>query len=101
MPASLNADTLVKLHESYQGIEQMRLRARSCVFWNGINRYILLKLCASVQRATKCSVPNRVNPCHIGGCVAGLSIVWCTRSGCERCAVFPVGRCRTARRGLV
>ena len=35
-----------------------------------------------------------------GGCVAGLSVVWCARSGSERCAVFLVGRCRTARRGL-
>ena len=35
-----------------------------------------------------------------GGCVGGLSVVWCARSGCERCAIFPVGRCRTARRGL-
>ena len=29
-----------------------------------------------------------------GGCVAGLSVVWCARSGCGRCALFPVGRCR-------
>ena len=34
------------------------------------------------------------------GCVAGLSVVWCARSGCGRCTVFPVGRCRTARRVL-
>ena len=35
-----------------------------------------------------------------GGCVARLSVVRCARSGSERCAVFLVGRCRTARRGL-
>ena len=35
-----------------------------------------------------------------GGCVAGLSVVWCARSGSERYAVFLVGRFRTARRGL-
>ena len=35
-----------------------------------------------------------------GGCVTGLSVVWCARSGSERCAVFLVGRFRTARRGL-
>ena len=35
-----------------------------------------------------------------GGCVAGLSVVWCARSGSERCAVFLVGRFGTARRGL-
>ena len=38
MPASLHAETLAKLHESHQGIEKTRLRARSCVFWNGINQ---------------------------------------------------------------
>ena len=30
-----------------------------------------------------------------GGCVAGLSVVWCARSGSGRCDVFLVGRCRT------
>ena len=30
-----------------------------------------------------------------GGCVAGLSVVWCAHSGCGCCALFPVGRCRT------
>ena len=35
-----------------------------------------------------------------GGCVAALSVVWCARFGCGRCALFPVGRCRTARRDL-
>ena len=31
---------------------------------------------------------------------AGLSVVWCARFGCGRCALFPVGRCRTARRDM-
>ena len=31
MPASIHAESRVKLHESHQGIEKMRLRARSCV----------------------------------------------------------------------
>ena len=30
-----------------------------------------------------------------GGCVAGLSVVWCARSGCVRCALFPEGRYQT------
>ena len=36
-----------------------------------------------------------------GGCVPGLSVVQCAHSGCGRCAIFPVGRCRTAGRGLL
>ena len=62
MPASLHAEILAKLHEYHQGIEKTRLRARSCVFWNGTNQDIL---CASVQRVNKYSVPNNVSPsCH-------------------------------------
>ena len=49
MPESLHSDTLAKLHEAHQGIEKMRLRARSCVFWNGINRDIevVVRKCAT------------------------------------------------------
>ena len=55
MPASLHAETLVKLHESHQGIEKMRLRARSCVFWNGINRDIdvVVRKCAMCQEVQR------------------------------------------------
>ena len=51
MPACLHAETLAKLHESHQGIEKMRLRARSCMFWNGINRDIevVVRKCATYQ----------------------------------------------------
>ena len=56
MPASLHSKTLAKLHEAHQGIEKMRLRARSSVFWNGINHDIdvVVRKCATgqeVQRA--------------------------------------------------
>ena len=52
MPASLHAETLAKLHESHQGIEKTRLRARSCVFWNGINQDIedVVRKCATCQQ---------------------------------------------------
>ena len=51
MPASLHSETLAKLHEAHQGIEKMRLRDRSCVFWNGINRDIdvVVRKCATCQ----------------------------------------------------
>ena len=56
MPSSLHAETLAKLHESHQGIEKTRLRARSCVFWNGINQDIedvvrKWATCQQMQRA--------------------------------------------------
>ena len=52
MPASLHAETLAKLHESHQGIEKTRLRARSCVFWRGINQDIedVVRKCATCQQ---------------------------------------------------
>ena len=52
MPASLHAETLTKLHESHQGIDKTRLRARSCVFWNGINQDIedVVRKCATCQQ---------------------------------------------------
>ena len=55
MPASLQPETLVKLHESHQGTEKMRLRARSCVFWNGINHDIevVVRKCATCQEVQR------------------------------------------------
>ena len=51
IPLSLQAETLTKLHESHQGIEKTRLRARTCVYWNGINRDIeeVARKCATCQ----------------------------------------------------
>ena len=58
MPASLHAESLVTLHESHQGIEKMHLRARSCVFWNGINRDIeVVRKCATYQEV-QCAQPR-------------------------------------------
>ena len=51
IPASIQPETLVKLYESHQGIEKMRLRARSCVSWNGIKHDIevIVRKCATCQ----------------------------------------------------
>ena len=55
MPASLQPEILVNLHESHQGVEKMRLRARSCVFWNGINHDIevVVRKCATSQEVQR------------------------------------------------
>ena len=59
MPENLHAETLVKLHESHQGIEKMRLPTRSYMFWNGINRNIdvIVRKCAA-----KCQELQRAHP---------------------------------------
>ena len=51
MPSSLHAETLVKIHDSYRGFQKMRLRARSCVFWNVIIRDIevVVRKCGTCQ----------------------------------------------------
>ena len=38
IPASMTKEVLEKLHAAHQGAEKMKLRARSAVFWNGINK---------------------------------------------------------------
>jgi len=37
---SLRADVLAQLHYAHQGVEKCRLRAKSSVFWDGINKDI-------------------------------------------------------------
>ena len=37
IPKTLRRDILEKLHAAHQGIEKTRLRARTCVYWSGIN----------------------------------------------------------------
>ena len=38
IPASMTKEILEKLHAAHQGAEKMKLRARSAVFWDGINK---------------------------------------------------------------
>ena len=40
IPKTLKGYILEKLHEGHQGIEKCRLRARSCIYWNGMNKDI-------------------------------------------------------------
>ena len=51
------------------------------------------------QESFKRSVGDSSRAGGDGGCVAGLSVVWCARSGCVRCALFPEGRYQTEPRG--
>jgi hypothetical protein len=53
IPAVMRAGILEKLHESHQGIEKTKLRARTCVYWNNINADIekLVRGCGICQHA--------------------------------------------------
>ena len=61
---SLPAETLAKFHESHQGMGKMRLRARSCVFWNGINRDIevVVRKCATCQEMQRAQPRESLKP---------------------------------------
>ena len=64
MPESLHSETLAKLDEAHQGIEKKRLRARSCVFWNGINRDIevVVRKCATYQEVQRAQPREPIKP---------------------------------------
>ena len=51
IPNYLRKDVLKQLHYAHQGVEKCRLRAKSSVFWDGINRDIerLVSSCAQCQ----------------------------------------------------
>ena len=51
IPASLQKEILLKLHQSHLGIEKTKLRARETVIWPGISQDIerMVKLCAACQ----------------------------------------------------
>jgi len=52
VPKSLRAEMLERIHEGHLGIEKCRRRARTAVYWPGINEDIeeMTKQCASCQR---------------------------------------------------
>ena len=56
IPSSMQVQILAKLHESHQGIEKTRLRARATVYWKNINRDIdeivrKCDVCQQMQRS--------------------------------------------------
>ena len=58
IPKTLRRDILEKLHAAHQGIEKTRLRARTCVYWSGINGDIeeminKCGICQEVQHAQR------------------------------------------------
>ncbi len=52
IPQSQQADILEKIHAGHQGAEKCKLRAKTCVFWHGIGRYIehLVEYCHTCQQ---------------------------------------------------
>ena len=66
IPSSMQVQILAKLHESHQGIEKTRLRARATVYWKNINRDIdeivrKCDVCQQMQRLTDRQTSQRIN----------------------------------------
>ncbi|XP_041362100.1 uncharacterized protein K02A2.6-like [Gigantopelta aegis] len=55
IPTSMQTEILNKIHEAHQGIQKMKLRAKTCVFWNAINTDIdkMVKSCHLCQEFQK------------------------------------------------
>ncbi|XP_014676736.1 PREDICTED: uncharacterized protein K02A2.6-like [Priapulus caudatus] len=60
IPASMQCYILEKLHESHQGIEKTKMRARTCVFWKTCNPDIenMIKSCHICQQLQKKQSPE-------------------------------------------
>ena len=57
-PASMQRETLNKLHKGHQGIERCRLRARMSVWWPGMSSQIE-KLVKTCSHCTRESIPRK------------------------------------------
>lgn len=51
VPKALIRETIQRLHEGHQGIERCRMRAKSSVWWPGINK----ELSETVEQCTVCT----------------------------------------------
>ena len=58
IPASMQRETLNKLHKGHQGIERCRLRARMSVWWPGMSSQIE-KLVKNCSHCTRESIPRK------------------------------------------
>ena len=67
IPASMIKEILEKLHAAHQGAEKMKLRTRSAVFWNRINKDIdqTSKHCTECQEAQPRQTREELKPTDI------------------------------------
>ena len=67
IPASMKSEILSKLHIAHQGMEKMKLRARSAVFWTGITRDIerLVQQCQHCQEVMPRQQREELHPSEI------------------------------------
>ena len=64
IPKSMQADVIQRVHAGHQGIEKCKLRAKSCVYWNGINNDIeeVVKRCETCQEHQRSNTTETLMP---------------------------------------
>ena len=64
IPKSMQADVVQGVHAGHQGIEKCKLRAKSCVYWNGINNDIeeVVKRCETCQEHQRSNTTETLMP---------------------------------------
>ena len=64
IPKSMQADVLQRVHAGHQGIEKCKLRAKSCVYWNGINNDLeeVVKRCETCQEHQRSNAKETLIP---------------------------------------
>ena len=67
IPEKLQPEIRDKIHQGHQGGEKCKLRAKSCVFWHGINQDIdnLVQHCPTCQEYQKKQQPESLMPHEI------------------------------------
>jgi transposase InsO family protein len=64
IPKCQQPEILTKIHEAHQGVNKCQLRAKSCVYWQNINKDIesLVKACPICQECAKSQPPEPLHP---------------------------------------
>ena len=64
VPKCMQMEILNRLHESHQGVEKTRLRARTCVYWRGIDKDIedLIAKCDVCLKYSRCEQKQSMIP---------------------------------------
>ena len=64
IPQSLQLEVLERLHAGHQGIEKCKLRAKSCIYWDGINKDLeeMVKRCPTCQELRKSNANETLMP---------------------------------------
>ena len=78
IPSSMQVQILAKLHESHQGIEKTRLRARATVYWKNINRDIdeIVRKCDVCQQMQRYQPHEPLKQHEVPSTYSPMAVRW-------------------------